>query len=140
MGRGFAVVADEVRNLAARTQQSTSEIREKIETLQAGVVAVVKVMDSSKQTTTVTVKKSEQANATNELISASIRQITDMNLQIASAAEEQSQVAEEMNRNTSNIRDLSQRVMDNASQTNKAMQTQVKQVGDQEKLLSQFIV
>jgi methyl-accepting chemotaxis protein len=140
MGRGFAVVADEVRNLAARTQQSTSEIREKIEILQAGVVAVVKVMDNSKQTTTVTVEKSKQANATNELISASIRQITDMNLQIASAAEEQSQVAEEMNRNTSNIRDLSQRVMDNASQTNKAMQTQVKQVGDQEKLLSQFIV
>ena len=63
-----------------------------------------------------------------------------MNLQIASAAEEQSQVAEEMNRNTSNIRDLSQQVMDNASQTNKAMITQVKQVGDQEKLLSQFIV
>jgi methyl-accepting chemotaxis protein len=140
MGRGFAVVADEVRNLAARTQESTSEIREKIEKLQTGVVAVVNVMDNSKQTTLTTVEKSEQANATNELISESIRKITDMNLQIASAAEEQSQVAEEMNRNTSNIRDLSQQVMDNASQTNKAMKTQVKQVGDQEKLLSQFIV
>ncbi|MFT4763875.1 MAG: methyl-accepting chemotaxis protein [Oleispira sp.] len=140
MGRGFAVVADEVRNLAARTQESTSEIREKIEKLQTGVIAVVNVMDNSKQTTTITVEKSQQANATNELISESIRQITDMNLQIASAAEEQSQVAEEMNRNTSNIRDLSQQVMDNASQTNKAMITQVKQVGDQEKLLSQFIV
>jgi methyl-accepting chemotaxis protein len=137
MGRGFAVVADEVRNLAARTQESTSEIREKIEKLQTGVVAVVNVMDNSKQTTLTTVEKS---NATNELISESIRKITDMNLQIASAAEEQSQVAEEMNRNTSNIRDLSQQVMDNASQTNKAMKTQVKQVGDQEKLLSQFIV
>jgi methyl-accepting chemotaxis protein len=97
-------------------------------------------MDSSKQTTTITVEKSQQANATNELISESIRQITDMNLQIASAAEEQSQVAEEMNRNTSNIRDLSQQVMDNASQTNKTMKTQVNQVGDQENLLSQFIV
>jgi methyl-accepting chemotaxis protein len=140
MGRGFAVVADEVRNLAARTQESTSEIREKIEKLQTGVTAVVSVMDNSKQTTTITVEKSQQANATNELISESIRQITDMNLQIASAAEEQSQVAEEMNRNTSNIRDLSQQVMDNASQTNKAMKTQVKQVGDQENLLSQFIV
>ena len=140
MGRGFAVVADEVRNLAARTQESTSEIREKIEKLQTGVVAVVNVMDNSKQTTLTTVEKSEQANATNESISESIRKITDMNLQIASAAEEQSQVAEEMNRNTSNIRDLSQQVMDNASQTNKAMKTQVKQVGDQEKLLSQFIV
>jgi methyl-accepting chemotaxis protein len=140
MGRGFAVVADEVRNLAARTQESTSEIREKIEKLQTGVTAVVNVMDNSKQTTILTVEKSQQANATNELISESIRQITDMNLQIASAAEEQSQVAEEMNRNTSNIRDLSQQVMDNASQTNKTMINQVKQVGDQESILGQFIV
>jgi len=140
MGRGFAVVADEVRNLAARTQESTSEIREKIEKLQTGVTAVVNVMDNSKQTTILTVEKSQQANETNELISESIRQITDMNLQIASAAEEQSQVAEEMNRNTSNIRDLSQQVMDNASQTNKTMINQVKQVGDQESILGQFIV
>jgi methyl-accepting chemotaxis protein len=139
-GRGFAVVADEVRNLAARTQESTSEIREKIEKLQTGVIAVVNVMDNSKQTTTITVEKSQQANATNELISESIRKITDMNLQIASAAEEQSQVAEEMNRNTSNIRDLSQQVMENATLTNNTMKTQVKQVNDQEKLLSQFIV
>lgn len=140
MGRGFAVVADEVRNLAARTQESTSEIREKIEKLQTGVIAVVNVMGNSKDTTMVTVEKSQQANATNELISESIRKITDMNLQIASAAEEQSQVAEEMNRNTSNIRDLSQQVMENASLTNDTMKAQVKQVGDQDKLLSQFIV
>lgn len=140
MGRGFAVVADEVRNLAARTQESTSEIREKIEKLQTGVTAVVTVMGNSKNTTTVTVEKSQQANKINELISESIRKITDMNLQIASAAEEQSQVAEEMNRNTSNIRDLSQQVMENASLTNNTMKTQVKQVDEQEKLLSQFIV
>lgn len=140
MGRGFAVVADEVRNLAARTQESTSEIREKIEKLQSGVTAVVTVMGNSKQTTSVTVEKSHQANEINDLISESIRKITDMNLQIASAAEEQSQVAEEMNRNTSNIRDLSQQVMENASLTNNTMKAQIKQVDEQEKLLGQFIV
>lgn len=140
MGRGFAVVADEVRNLAARTQESTSEIREKIEKLQSGVTAVVTVMGNSKQTTSVTVEKSHQANEINDLISESIRKITDMNLQIASAAEEQSQVAEEMNRNTSNIRNLSQQVMENASLTNNTMKAQIKQVDEQEKLLGQFIV
>jgi methyl-accepting chemotaxis protein len=55
MGRGFAVVADEVRHFAVRTQESTSEIREKIEKLQTGVTAAVNVMDNSKQTTTLTV-------------------------------------------------------------------------------------
>lgn len=139
-GRGFAVVADEVRSLAARTQESTSEIRDKIEKLQQGVANVVEVMGSSKETTVSTVEKASLANETNNLVKESIRQITDMNLQIASAAEEQSQVAEEMNKNTSAIRDLSQQVTDNANRTDDAMKSQVNLVNGQKDLLNQFIV
>ena len=139
-GRGFAVVADEVRSLAARTQDSTLEIRDKIEKLQGGVAAVVSVMDQSKQTTNISMEKAETANQTNAEVRENIRKITDMNLQIASAAEEQSLVAEEMNRNTSNISSLSQQVKDSASQAADAMTTQVEQVREHERLLNQFIV
>lgn len=139
-GRGFAVVADEVRSLAARTQESTSEIRDNIERLQQGVADVVSVMDSSKNTAESTVEKAHLASQTNEQVRSSIRQITDMNLQIASAAEEQSQVAEEMNKNTSAIRDLSQQVTDNANRTDAAMKSQLQLVANQEALLNQFIV
>ncbi|WP_076416765.1 methyl-accepting chemotaxis protein [Shewanella sp. UCD-KL12] len=139
-GRGFAVVADEVRSLAARTQESTSEIKEKIDKLQLGVAAVVNVMGQSRSTTEITVEKAKAANETLNDIRKSIEEITDMNLQIASAAEEQSQVAEEMNVNTSNIRDLSMQVADNSELTNEAMSKQLEQVKDQEKLLNQFIV
>ncbi|ABV38081.1 putative methyl-accepting chemotaxis protein [Shewanella sediminis HAW-EB3] len=139
-GRGFAVVADEVRSLAARTTESTSEIKEKIEKLQSGVAAVVNVMDESRTTTVTTVEKAKAANETLSEIRKSIEEITDMNLQIASAAEEQSQVAEEMNKNTSNIRDLSMQVSDSTEQTNQAMSAQLDHVKQQEELLNQFIV
>ena len=139
-GRGFAVVADEVRSLAARTQDSTSEIRDKIEKLQGGVAAVVSVMDQSKSTTSTTVEKAETANQTNDEVRESIRRITDMNLQIASAAEEQSLVAEEMNRNTSNISTLSQQVKESAGQAAAAMEHQVGEVREHERLLNQFVV
>ncbi|AQS39459.1 methyl-accepting chemotaxis sensory transducer with Cache sensor [Shewanella psychrophila] len=139
-GRGFAVVADEVRTLAARTQESTSEIKEKIEKLQVGVATVVSVMEDSRETTVITVEKAQVANETLNKIRNSIEEITDMNLQIASAAEEQSQVAEEMNRNTSNIRDLSTQVANNSEQANGAMSNQLEQVKRQEQLLNQFIV
>ncbi|WP_420589468.1 methyl-accepting chemotaxis protein [Bacterioplanoides sp.] len=139
-GRGFAVVADEVRSLAARTQDSTSEIRDKIEKLQGGVAAVVSVMDQSKNTTNDTVERVEMANQTNAEVRESIRKITDMNLQIASAAEEQSLVAEEMNRNTSNISSLSQQVKESAANAASSMEHQVGEVREHERLLNQFVV
>lgn len=110
-GRGFAVVADEVRSLAARTQESTSEIKEKIEKLQSGVACVVSVMAESRNTTVTTVEKAKTANDTLNDIRRSIEEITDMNLQIAGAAKEQSHVAEEMNKNTTNIRIFLRRLL-----------------------------
>jgi methyl-accepting chemotaxis protein len=139
-GRGFAVVADEVRGLAARTQDATSEIKEKIEKLQSGVAAVVSVMDSSKATTETTVDKANLANEANSQIRDNVSQIIDMNLQIASAAEEQSVVAEEMSKNTSNINDLSEDVLRVATETNTAMKIQVDDITNQEALLNQFKV
>lgn len=139
-GRGFAVVADEVRSLAARTQDSTSEIRDKIEKLQGGVAAVVSVMDQSKTTTHDTVERVEVANQVNSEVRESIRKITDMNLQIANAAEQQSLVAGEMSLNTSNISGLSQQVKDSATNAASAMEHQVGEVKEHERLLNQFIV
>uniref|UniRef100_A0A7S9J0Y1 Methyl-accepting chemotaxis protein n=1 Tax=Shewanella eurypsychrophilus TaxID=2593656 RepID=A0A7S9J0Y1_9GAMM len=115
-------------------------MKEKIDKLQLGVAAVVNVMAESRSTTEITVEKAKAANATLNDIRNSIEEITDMNLQIASAAEEQSQVAEEMNVNTSNIRDLSMQVASNSELASEAMRTQLEQVKEQEKLLNQFIV
>ena len=103
-GRGFAVVADEVRTLAQRTQQSTTQIRTMIEQLQTGARAVAEVMSQSKDNAKDAVTLAQGANTALDKIREAILQISDMNLQIASAAEEQSLVAEEINNNTIKIK------------------------------------
>lgn len=139
-GRGFAVVADEVRTLAQRTQESTTEIRNMIEQLQAGASSVSAAMNESKSTAVDAVEKAQAADGALQRIRDAIQRITDVNMQIASAAEEQSLVAEEINANTVKIKDLSTQVADAAENANIAMQVQTENVREQDNILNKFIV
>lgn len=139
-GRGFAVVADEVRNLAKRTQDSVEEIRQVIEGLQSGTKEVVSTMHSSHRQAQGSVGQVEQAVAALQRISQSVSVITDMNLQIASAAEEQSSVAEEINRNVASIRDVTESISNQADESAKISQGLNKLANHQQSLMDQFKV
>ena len=116
-GRGFAVVADEVRTLASRTQQSTQEIQEMIERLQAGARQAVSVMEASRHKADENVEQSNRAGESLESITGAVATISEMNVQIASAAEEQSAVAEEINRNIVSISRVASETAEGAQQT-----------------------
>ncbi|MBK1654064.1 methyl-accepting chemotaxis protein [Allochromatium vinosum] len=105
-GRGFAVVADEVRTLASRTQQSTLEIQDMTVRLQNGTRATVEMMNLSAEQTKQAVEIAQRAGDSLRAISEAVGTITAMNSQIATAAEEQGAVAEEINRNVTHISDI----------------------------------
>jgi methyl-accepting chemotaxis protein len=107
-GRGFAVVADEVRNLAMRTQSSTQEIANIIQTLQTRTRSIVQLMESSQKQGVESAEQAASAGALLKLINNDVRNIMDMSTQIAAAIEEQSMVAAEVNKNVVVIRDIAE--------------------------------
>ncbi len=139
-GRGFAVVADEVRTLAGRTQQSTEEIRKMIETLQGGAQEAVEVMNSSRETVQVTVDKAQMAGTSLESIVSSMAAISDMNAQIATAAEEQSAVAQEIDRSIVQLSELAGQAAEGSDAVVTTTQT-LSELGDRlRSLIGQFKV
>lgn len=119
-GRGFAVVADEVRALAHRTQQSTAEIEKMIESIQGGANKAVSAMGQSSERARVSLTVAQSAGAALADITAAIALINERNISIASATEEQAQVAREVDRNLMSIRDLSLQTSAGANQTSAA--------------------
>jgi len=139
-GRGFAVVADEVRTLAQRTQESTDEIQGIIEQLQGAALKAVEAMDESLKYTESTEATAKEAGGSLDRIFSAVESIRDMNDMIASAAEEQSLVAEEINRNVVNIVNISQTTSESTNQVNIASNDLAQQADMLHNLVQQFKV
>ncbi len=139
-GRGFAVVADEVRNLAQKTQKATEEIQTMIQQLQQGTRDVVRVMEDSQSRTDESVQQAAKAAEALDAITQAVSVINDMNTQIASAAEEQSAVADDINRNVINIGQVAGEVAGGADESSAASAGLTKLAEQQRRLINQFKV
>ena len=139
-GRGFAVVADEVRTLASRTQDSTHEIQQMIERVQSGTREAVQAMEDGRNKAHESVEQVNLAGESLVAITQSVTRISDMNTQIASAAEEQSTVAEEINRNVANITEVLDQTASGSEQIRNASEELSKLASEQQQRVGQFKV
>ena len=139
-GRGFAVVADEVRNLASKTQVSTEEINQMIDKLQSGSAEAVSAVSSSKELARMAVEQAAKTGEALSGITSAIQRVNDMSTQIASAAEEQSVVTEEINRNIVQINEMTEQTAVGAKQTSAASVDQTRLAAELQEMVSSFKV
>ncbi|WP_373877875.1 methyl-accepting chemotaxis protein [Pseudomonas turukhanskensis] len=137
-GRGFAVVADEVRALAHRTQNSTQEIEQMVSTMRTGASEALSAMQSSSSRAQSTRELAQSAGSALGEITTAIGEMYERNLVIASAAEEQAQVAREVDRNLVNIRDLSVQSATGAHQTSASSHELARLAADLNRLVNRF--